>query len=454
MNKYSLKIINFINKLNNSQNLNSNPNQFNLSKNINVQHDLIKKLKIIMQKTINSASHINFNKEQTHLGKLHSDDFPKIYLFFREYLKSTDEKITIQSYTEFAKWFNLNQHKINYDEIFNQIKTNKNLVEMFNEMLQIGKPRENLHEMLHRNNFVGIDTIQLSELLDLEEYVIENDFAVIKLYSEKNKNIEEIILKILTIITIMHEINQEIIKTKVNKLNLNIFLGGQRKEITSNNVLTPININSGSCMRGLYVNIWREEELEKVLFHELQHFYSCDFHIYNKNYTVINTFIKSHFDIFEDDKSNESINEMMAILLHMIYQSEQLNMEIDMIYSYEMFFTLFQIAKIIRFFNGNSYSELFKSNPNHIKIKQTTSVVSYYIIKGILLFNINSTMDFLNKVNLKIDNNKILDYKEYLETIINKKDGIETLINKLIEIYKDLEPNKFISKTLRMSAVS
>jgi hypothetical protein len=252
----------------------------------------------------------------------------------------------------------------------------------------------------------------------------------------------------------MHEINQQMIKTKINKLNLNIFLGKQRKEITSNNILTPININSGSCMIGEFVNIWREEELEKVLFHELQHFYSCDFHSHNKNYNQINTFIKSNFDIFEDDKSNESINEMMAILLHMIYQSEKLNMEIDMIYSYEMFFTLFQIAKIIRFFNGNSYAELFKSNPNHIKIKQTTSVVSYYIIKGILLFNINSTMDFLNKVNLKIDNSQILFYKEYLETIINKKDGIESLVNKLIEIYKQLEPNKFISKTLRMSAVS
>lgn len=452
MNKYSLKIINFINK---SYNLNDfNSKQFNLSKNINIHHELIIKLKNIMQKIITSASHIKFNKEKFLLGKLDSDEFPKIYLFFREFLKLTDEKITIQTYTDFAKWFNLNQHNINYDQIFDEIKTNEKLVKLFNEMLQIGKPRENLHEMLHKNNFVGIDTIQLSEILDLEEYVIENDFSTIKLYCEKNQNIEEIILKILTIVTIMHEINQEIIKTNVNKLNLNIFLGKQRKEITSNNILTPININSGSCMRGEYVNIWREEEIEKVLFHELQHFYSCDFHTYNKNYNEINTFIKGYFDIFEDDKSNESINEMMAILLHLIYQSEKLNMEIDMIYSYEIFFTMFQIAKIIRFFNGNSYAELFKSNPNHIKIKQTTSVVSYYIIKGILLFNINSTMDFLNKVNLKIDNSKILFYKEYLETIINKKDGIETLINKLIEIYKDLEPNKFISKTLRMSAIS
>ena len=34
-------------------------------------------------------------------------------------------------------------------------------------------------------------------------------------------NLDNIILRILTIVTIMHEINKEIIKTKVQKLNLN-----------------------------------------------------------------------------------------------------------------------------------------------------------------------------------------------------------------------------------------
>jgi hypothetical protein len=450
MNKYSMKIINFINKL---YNLNiTDLNDFKLEKNININHPLIKKIKDIMHKII--SSFIKFNKEKFYLGKLDSEDFPKIYLFFREYLKSTDEIITINSYIDFAKWFNTNQHKIDYDQIYTNIKSSENLLKLFNESFQIGKPREKLHDILHKNNFVGIDTIHLSEMLDLEEYVIENEHSTIRLYFEKNQDVEEIILRIMNIVTIMHEINKSIIKTNVDKLNLNIFLGKQRKEITSNNILTPININSGSCLRGVFVNIWREEELEKVLFHELQHFYSCDFHTFNKNYDKIHSFVREQFDIIGDDKSNESINEMMAILLHSIYQSERLHMEIDMIYSYEIFFSLFQIAKIIRFFNGNSYDELFKSNKKHIKIKQTTSVVSYYIIKGILLFNINSTMDFIEKVNLKVDDNKILLYKEYLEQILNKKEDIREIVNKFIEIYKELEPNKFISKTLRMSALS
>lgn len=451
MNKYSIKITKFINKLQNSNNIDSND-----INSININHNLINKLKIIIRKNIKLSHQIKFNKQKIYLEKLHSNDFPKNYLFFKEYLKlinnKINNKINIESYNDFAKWFNLNQHMINYDNIYNEIKYNQYLINLFNEMLQVGKPREKLHELLHKNNFVGIDTIHLSEILDLDEYFIENDYTTITLYSEINKNIDDIILRILTIVTIIYNINKKIIKTEVSKINLNIFLGKQRKEITSNDILTPININSGSCMRGVFVNIWREEEIEKVLFHELQHFYSCDFNINHKNYNKINSFIKSNFDIVGYDKSNESINETMAILLHMIYQSERLNIKINMIYSYEILFSLFQIAKIIIFFKGNSYSELFKSNPNHIKIKQTTSVLSYYIIKGILLFNINSTMDFLEKVNLKIDNDKIIKYIEYLEKIINNKDKLEKLVNNFIKIYKELDTT-FISKTLRMSAI-
>jgi hypothetical protein len=251
----------------------------------------------------------------------------------------------------------------------------------------------------------------------------------------------------------MHELNKEIIKSDINKIELVIFLGKQRKQTYNNDILTPINVNSGSCYRRILVNIWREEELEKVLFHEILHFYECDFHMHNSNYNIIKSFISSKFEIQNDDKSNESINEMMAILLHMIYQSERLKLDLDMIYGYEIFFSMFQMAKIISFYNGSSYSSIFKSNPNHIIIKQTTSVLSYYIIKCILLFNINSTLDFLDQVNLKIDENKIILYKEYLETIIDNKD-IGILVDKLIKIYNEIDSGNFISRNLRMSAIN
>ncbi len=449
MNKYSLKIINFINKIKfTNENI-----DLDLSNKINVNHNLIKKIRSIIKFVLESQT-TTFNKEKFSLGKLHSDKYPLMYLFFREYLKSSDEQITIDNYKTFVNWFNLNQHKINYDEIYQNISDNKKLVEMFNNMLQINLDREQLHENLHKNVFVGLDTIHYSETVDLEEYIIESEYAKLYLYFEQGQVIEELILRILNIVTIMYKINKEIIKSKTNKLELVVFLGKQRKQTFNNDILTPININSGSCYRKVLVNIWREEELEKVLFHEILHFYECDFHVHESNYNTLKSFIQDMFSIENDyDKVNESINEMMAILLHMIYQSERLHMDLDMIYGYEIFFSMFQVAKIITFYNGSSYENLFKSNPNHIKIKQTTSVLSYFIIKCILLFNINSSLDYLDNVNLKVDNNNILTYKDYLEEIIKNKD-IGVLVDKLIKIYNELDSDKFISRTLRMSAIN
>jgi hypothetical protein len=137
---------------------------------------------------------------------------------------------------------------------------------MFNQMLQINLPRERLHQKLHKNNFVGLDTIHYSEIIDLEEYLIESEFAKIYLYFEKDYDVEDLIIRILNIVTIMHELNKEIIKSDINKLELIIFLGKQRKQTYNNDILTPISVNSGSCYRRILVNIWREEELEKVLF--------------------------------------------------------------------------------------------------------------------------------------------------------------------------------------------
>ena len=49
-------------------------------------------------------------------------------------------------------------------------------------------------------------------------------------------------------------------------------LSHQRKELSDiSDYLSPINVNSGSAIRGDIVTVWRDEEIEKVLIHEIQH---------------------------------------------------------------------------------------------------------------------------------------------------------------------------------------
>jgi hypothetical protein len=457
MDKYSLKIINFINKIKDSKEL----IKYDMSKKINVNHNLITEIKKIIHDILKYTKKIEVNKVNI-LNKLHDNDYPLLYLFFREYNK-IDSNISVDTYKDFLKWFILNQHEIDYDEIFNKIKSNKKLVDLFNTTFQKNKSREMLHNFLHDNTYVGLDTIHYSEITDLQNILIENDDTMINIYADISYDKDKLnnnIKNILNIIAIMHKINKEIIKSKQNKLNLNILLGKQKKYIYETDIMTPININSGSSLRGKYVNIWREEELEKVLIHEIQHFYNCDFHAFDNGYNELSNFIKQTFSINGDDKVNESINEVMAIIIHMIYQSIKLNIDLSIIYSYEMYFTMFQIAKIIVFYGGTSYDSLFRNNENYITFKQTTSVLSYYVIKGLFLFNINETLDFLYSNQLKCsDKDDIKKLKIYIEKIINNTDNntdnnIIDIVNTIIPAIQELDKSKFIWRTMRMSAVS
>ena len=464
MDKYSLKIINFINKIKDSDEL----IKYDLSKKININHNLINQIKNIIHEVLESSKKLNDKNDKNDnkvnkiniLNKLHDNDYPLLFLFFREYNKlDSSNIISIDNYKNFLKWFNLNQHKIDYDEILDKIKSNQKLIDLFNMAFQKNKEREKLHEILHKNSFVGLDTLHYSEITDLQHIQIENNDSIINIYADikydKNK-LNNSIKNILNIIAIMYKINKEIVKSKQNKLYLNILLGKQKKYIYETDTMTPLNINSGSSLRGNFVNIWREEELEKVLFHEIQHFYNCDFHILDNGYNELSNFINQKFSINGDDKVNESINEVMAIIIHMIYQSIKLNIDLSIIYSYEMYFTIFQISKIIVYYNGDSYDDLFKKNENSITFKQTTSVLSYYVIKGLFLFHINETLDFLHSNQLKCsDKDNIMKLKLYIEKILSNPDNnLIDIVNSIIPVVKELDKNRFIWRTMRMSAIS
>ena len=99
--------------------------------------------------------------------------------------------------------------------------------------------------------------------------------------------------------------------------------------------LSPININSGSAMRGIIVTVWRDEEIEKVLIHEIQHYLYCDFNVGTKEADYVTGIVNKYFKISGIDSVNESYNESMAHIISMCYQSCKLNMDIKKIYDYE-----------------------------------------------------------------------------------------------------------------------
>ena len=120
----------------------------------------------------------------------------------------------------------------------------------------------------------------------------------------------------------------------------------------------------------------------------------------------------------------------------------------------EMIFSIFQMNKILNHYKLN-YEDIFANNlkTKYKKYKEGSYIISYYIIKTILLFNIN---DFFNWILLF--NKSIKFYKSH-KNIMNFGYFIENhlkdshFINVIQEI-KNIKTNQtFILSTLRMSII-
>lgn len=182
-----------------------------------------------------------------------------------------------------------------------------------------------------------------------------------------------------------------------NKENVVIYLllSNLKKKINNNNKkIKPKNINSGyTDIINRYIFIWREEEFEKVLFHELVHFYELDHRdeIY-ENY-------------LEFESLYEAITDLKGITCNLIYLSLITNKKIDKLINYEFSFINNQSIMINNLINEN--------------IKLTTPAFSYYVLKSMVINYITS-----NKFSLEEYNNLFILNKNFY-VIIKKLNKIK-----------------------------
>ncbi len=99
----------------------------------------------------------------------------------------------------------------------------------------------------------------------------------------------------------------------------------------------------------------------------------------------------------------------------------------------EIYFALFQMAKILDFMNIYNYDYLFlKSKSSERSVyKESTNVFAYYILKGVLLYNYVKFINFCNYNNDDIINfNKTVSRGEN-STILNN------FFDLILKCYKD-----------------
>ena len=313
--------------------------------------------------------------------------------------------------------------------------------------LKSNKKLKILTDIIYDSNFISIDiqyNIEKMKEIIYEKYT--NDYLNLEIFYKKKHSLDiNLINKIVLFLIKISEYDLH------NPLNLILILTNQKKYLTPQlKKITSYNTNSGYTIADDKIVIWRSEELYKVLIHELCHYFKIDTNI---RLSYIKSNIIKLFNIFNIENKNdvqmESYTELCAITINSVIFSIEYNKNINQILNNEIKFSFFQVSKILNFFNATSVSELIEKK---ILISQTTSVLSYYIIKLGMLLNFNKILSIWKKQNNMTIKNKSDDYIDfYFESIdlLKKYDNIfENIIENNI---KNNNCGCFINKTLRMS---
>jgi hypothetical protein len=264
--------------------------------------------------------------------------------------------------------------------------------------------------------------------------------------------------------------------------NVSVWLTGGKKrlqyKINPNNRFLGIrNVNSGCTIRDHdtpiigRICIWRREECEKVLIHELIHAIGLDFYKYPE---TIDDQVFKQYNLVDSGTVNlfESYTETWAVvfssILTSIIDGDGSWQQIKNILRQETRFSLFQLAKIIDYFGYSTYSNCnFFCESGFLpdstrKFNQGSSVMSYYIIKTALLYKLDDFLDLCLTCNSKSTpwcfQNNIVEFWEFIQNTLASPDFIEIVEHCLVQVkqYKKHHRSNFDHifglVTLRMTA--
>ena len=226
-----------------------------------------------------------------------------------------------------------------------------------------------------------------------------------------NKKLSILILKAFYTIQLYNKKNQTI--------HILLFLTPHKKHFPTYTFLGPNEINSGLTSFSVEnsICIYREEEIDKLIIHEMIHALDIDSMIYrHSRVDKIEKDIKSHFNISNTNKINihESFTETSAFIINSLINSILLDIKIDNILDYEIKFGIVQCSNIVAFYKQDPqcfFNDIEcpyrPSNDNWI---EKTSVLSYYFLK---LANVQDIEFFIDRFMF----NRNIDLEEYYANI-------------------------------------
>ena len=366
--------------------------------------------------------------------------------------------------------FNKNFNKKLYNK-FNK-NFNKKLFNKFNEIyLDFKQNNKNNIQIKKQNNFEiqNYDGIyitkkiknklnKLNKLKIITYDFLKTNVEIILYYNTiTQKNINQIMDTINFIITLFNYLNNY-----RENIKIYIYYSNNNKKININkkNELIPENINSAFTTfyknetydNQNYIVIYRTEELNKVLIHELLHLYNLTNYKIEGNIELVKL-IKTEDKIL----ISEAYVESFATLLYTFLYSKNNNKDFYDLLNQQIMFSLFQSSKIL--LNQN-----IKKLKYPIEITEKANAISYHFIKSAILYNLNKYNNYVFNIN-NLDNfylnngNKIQmkimdDFNKKILISLQNKNFIKIINDNLKFLIKSNNKkfnNQKLLKTFRMN---
>lgn len=157
------------------------------------------------------------------------------------------------------------------------------------------------------------------------------------------------------------------------------------------NPISSLNINSGCTSfineHGDNIVIWRCEEMNKVLIHELIHFYSLE---KGNSINIQKLNISENYPHYSKELFTE-LQTWYVYIIDCLSHTKNINIStITYVLDYERTHSIINTCKILQHYNNNNFVQLSTythnyNNRNHM-INVSSSVMYYYVFKSILLF--------------------------------------------------------------------
>jgi hypothetical protein len=235
------------------------------------------------------------------------------------------------------------------------------------------------------------------------------------------------------------------------ELSIYLYLTDLKKTLPTDNPLhreiKEENVNTGytfGCSLKNQIFIYREEEWEKVLTHELIHAFGLDFASNNHLNALANHRAMSFFGIHggagidKDLRLYEAYTETWANVLYTLLKTSSLKTAVSRL-RIQQEWAMRQYVKIMAFYRlklGDSTISVFKENESGIILKESVTLYSYYILKSRILFNLGYFFEFLTKTK---DTTTFLSIIEFVKTEKGVGEFMDFIFNGLYRSDKGFE---------------